>query len=268
MKEPKVIDIFPFYNELDMLEYRLSVLKDVVDLFVIIEAKQTFTGNPKPLFFQENCSRFSEHLSKVVSVPCELPYKAPTIDISANQQWQNEMYQRNLIAPILESLNLEPDDLFMILDVDEIPDPDILKKIKKGEIKVHFNILEQDFYNFNLNTKYTHKWKHPKIVRYDILIHGKISPHNLRQEQFVPCIPGGWHLSYFGDEQFIQNKLLNFSHQEYNEEKFTSISSIKSRVQNQTELWDRDFKIEKIPVCENSYLPPRWQKYLMNFALY
>ena len=37
---------------------------------------------------------------------------------------------------------------------------------------------------------------------------------------------GGWHLSYFGDSEFISNKLKNFAHQEYNSKEFTDISVI------------------------------------------
>ena len=39
-----VYDCFSFYNELDLLEIRLNVLKDVVDRFVLVEATQTHTG--------------------------------------------------------------------------------------------------------------------------------------------------------------------------------------------------------------------------------
>ena len=34
----KIIDCFTFYNELQLLEYRLSILYDVVDYFIIVEA--------------------------------------------------------------------------------------------------------------------------------------------------------------------------------------------------------------------------------------
>ena len=40
-----IVDSFIFYNELDMLEFRLTELNDVVDYFVIVEATHTFSGN-------------------------------------------------------------------------------------------------------------------------------------------------------------------------------------------------------------------------------
>ena len=47
----KVFDCFPFYNELDLLEIRLNILNDVVDYFVLTESTRTFTGKPKPLYY-------------------------------------------------------------------------------------------------------------------------------------------------------------------------------------------------------------------------
>ena len=46
-----IIDTILFYNELDMLEFRLMELDSVVDKFVIVEATKTFSGNKKPLYF-------------------------------------------------------------------------------------------------------------------------------------------------------------------------------------------------------------------------
>ena len=39
-----IYDCFSFFNELDLLEIRLNVLKDVVDRFVIVEAGRFWRG--------------------------------------------------------------------------------------------------------------------------------------------------------------------------------------------------------------------------------
>ena len=44
----KIVDCVMFYNELDMLEFRLEYLSDSVDFFVISEATRTHVGS---LFF-------------------------------------------------------------------------------------------------------------------------------------------------------------------------------------------------------------------------
>lgn len=48
---------------------------------------------------------------------------------------------------------------------------------------------------------------------------------------------GGWHFSYFGDINFIKNKLNNFSHQEYNNEKYTNNKYIMERIKNNEDLF-------------------------------
>ena len=56
----KIIDCFIFYNELDMLTYRLNILNDVVDYFVLVESNHTFVGKEKPLFYQDNKHLFEK----------------------------------------------------------------------------------------------------------------------------------------------------------------------------------------------------------------
>ena len=57
---PKIIDGFIFYNELELLNYRLNVLNDVVDYFIIVESTHTFVGKEKTLYYQENKELFNE----------------------------------------------------------------------------------------------------------------------------------------------------------------------------------------------------------------
>ena len=47
----KIIDCFTFYNELDLLNYRLNILNEVVDYFIIVEATHTHIGNEKKLLY-------------------------------------------------------------------------------------------------------------------------------------------------------------------------------------------------------------------------
>jgi beta-1,4-mannosyl-glycoprotein beta-1,4-N-acetylglucosaminyltransferase len=47
-----IADGFTFYNELDMLLYRLSVLDDIVDYFIILEATKTHAGKDKILYYE------------------------------------------------------------------------------------------------------------------------------------------------------------------------------------------------------------------------
>ena len=39
----KIVDVFPFFNELDLLEIRLRLLNKIVDKFVLIDSNRTFS---------------------------------------------------------------------------------------------------------------------------------------------------------------------------------------------------------------------------------
>ena len=57
-----IVDCFPFFNELDLLEIRLNILKDVVDKFVLVEASKTQTKLDKPFYFEDHKDRFADFL--------------------------------------------------------------------------------------------------------------------------------------------------------------------------------------------------------------
>ena len=64
----KIYDCFIFYNELDLLELRLTELSDYVDHFVLVEADQTHQSKPKPFIFEENRERYSKWLDKIIHI--------------------------------------------------------------------------------------------------------------------------------------------------------------------------------------------------------
>ena len=56
----KIIDCFTFYNELELLIYRLNILNNVVDHFIIVESTHTHAGHTKPLYFNDNLHLFDK----------------------------------------------------------------------------------------------------------------------------------------------------------------------------------------------------------------
>jgi hypothetical protein len=84
----------------------------------------------------------------------------------------------------------------------------------------------------------------------------------------VPIIPnGGWHLSYFGDIEFIKNKIINFAHQEFNNSKYVNDEFIKDHIKNNKSLFDENATIEYIPTSNNNNLPPEYDKYLKKYYI-
>lgn len=74
----RVFDCILFFNEFAMLSLRLLALRHSVDFHIIVEARSTFTGKPKPLYFAENKHLFQEFANKIIYVEiAEMPYPNP-----------------------------------------------------------------------------------------------------------------------------------------------------------------------------------------------
>jgi beta-1,4-mannosyl-glycoprotein beta-1,4-N-acetylglucosaminyltransferase len=279
----KIIDGFTFYNEINMLTYRLNVLNDVVDYFILVEANQTHVGKPKPLFYNKNKHLFEKFNKKIIHIIVDLPFENDKINIANNEQWLNEKLQRNNISQGIDILKnrgqLNDEDCIIISDVDEIPDPTTLLQIKNGTAKIDnnaINVFEQDFYYYNLNSRRNEYWAHSRFVSYKKYKELGITCDNIRLlnysnvEKIIIIKKGGWHLSYFGDAAFIKNKLENFAHQEFNSNTFTDVEKINKKINEGLDLFNRDDAnkingIQKISILNNAYLPPLYDTYLTEF---
>jgi beta-1,4-mannosyl-glycoprotein beta-1,4-N-acetylglucosaminyltransferase len=261
----QIIDCFTFYNELELLLYRLTLLNDTVDYFVIVESTHTHMGNEKPLFFNENKHLFTSFTKKIIHiVVSNFPHKN-TIDVVKREQWKNENFQRDAISRGTGCLELGPNDVIMITDLDEIVDPTTLISIKKGDIIVDMNSLEMDMYYYNLTTRFKSKWRLGKIMTFQQ--YTKLSNLcDIRYNSAFPIIKnGGWHLSYFGNSTFIQNKLYQFGHQEFNNIAYTDLTKIEERINKSADLFDRHIDIEKVNITDNTYLPIKYELYLTKY---
>ena len=115
-----IVDCFPFFNELDLLEIRLHKLAPVVDRFVLVEATETFTGKPKPLYVQENKERFAQ-----------FPIEHVVIDrhpADVVTPWQRENYPRHVLFDRLRAMALSSSDIVLLSDLDEIPRADCVSR--------------------------------------------------------------------------------------------------------------------------------------------
>ena len=132
-----VYDCFTFFNELDLLEIRLNVLKDVVDKFVLVEAGETHTGKIKPFLYKENSTRFAPFEDRIIYVNIE---RFPL----GYSPWERECYQRN---EILKGLGDAKDtDIVLISDLDEIPRPELVAEYAQKPGVWSFNMRSFGFY--------------------------------------------------------------------------------------------------------------------------
>ena len=115
-----VYDCFQFFNELDILLLRMHILNDVVDKFVISESTVTFSGDPKPLFYEENKDMFKEFEGKIIH---NVVYDTP-MDCDA---FTRDHHQKCAVGRGIAGC--KDDDIIIFSDVDEIPNVETLKKI-------------------------------------------------------------------------------------------------------------------------------------------
>ncbi|MCU1459943.1 MAG: putative N-acetylglucosaminyltransferase [Acidimicrobiales bacterium] len=196
-----IFDCFTFSTELDLLHLRLQLLSSVVDRFVIVEAPRTFSGVQKPLFFQENRERFKQFLDSIVHVVVDdLPMPVP-------DRWQCEYFQRNAISRGLDDCST--DDLVIVGDVDEFPDPAVLRKLAGVDFQTAVLELRASFYRANWEANIP--WPHTRVARAGSLG----SPQSLRDSQpLFRFADAGAHLSYLMSPVEIARKYQSFSHAE------------------------------------------------------
>lgn len=244
----KIIDNFLFFNELDLLEIRLSILEPYVDYFIINEATKTFSGNHKILYYEENKDRFSKFHNKIIHNIIDIPEELKIC-------WDIEIFQRNFsMSKLKEICNL--DDIIITSDLDEIPNPEILTNIDTFFDKNSLYHLQQNFYMYYINNYVTDKWFGSRICSYEYLKTTTIDEIRQATEDenklngFI-IENGGWHFTYLGGEDKIKQKIESFSHQEYNN------SSIKNNIKNcldkNVDIFGRTMNFKFIELSEDNF---------------
>ena len=229
----KVVDCFMFYNELKMLEFRLRLLYDVVDYFVLVESEHTHAGNTKQLHFKDNKDTYSKYLDKIVHVVVS--------DMPNNgNPWANENHQRRCIDRGIQRIQLSDNDIVLISDLDEIPNNQMLKAMRTHEraVKGVYSLV-QDLYYYNLECQVHEKWDYAKLLDYSSYKKCRRDCNRIRggMGKTRKLLGGGWHFSYFGDIEFIKNKIKNFGHQEFNNAKYLDSTKLEKQIKDCNDLF-------------------------------
>ncbi len=250
----KLIDCFMYFDEDLMLDLRLNILNENVDKFIIAEATRDHAGNEKKLNFNlKNFSKFENKIQYLVVDDVPINVKSKKKNWSANH-WRDQ-HQRNAMARGFE--NCDDEDLIMISDIDEIPDP---KKMSEFKIQNKYACFMQKNFQSKLNLlNVTDKyWMGTKICQKKFLR----SPQWLRDIKtkkrpfwkfYKPKTPqlildGGWHFSFLKKPKDIAKKIISYSHQEFNKDEFINEKKIEKRIENKQDLFNRNIKYEKIEI--------------------
>ena len=242
-----IFDCFTFFNEFDLLEIRLHEMDPWVDRFVLVESGETFSGNPKPLWFKENKDRFESFLSKIIHVV------APVVDPSVNA-WERQSGQRSYAMRALT--NCADDDLILISDVDEIIRGMNFVRIQGERDKMSVFLQRNYFYYMNLQRP--GGWPGSVMMPYSTLkskYGGSLWEARRLRRGGGQIKVGGWHFSNMGGADAIRLKLKSSCH--------FDTSSYRRMIEDEAFLLDlmdgdRTIKNRKLSVVPIDAAYPVW----------
>lgn len=263
-----IIDCFPFFNELDLLDIRLKLLDDIVDKVILVESTKTFTLTKKRLFYNENKNRYSKYKNKITHIILDdspallnkffvhklknifwLLKNKKSIFLNAHDI---DFYQKNQVSKGLR--NCDENDVLILSDLDEIPNPSIFKDLetlKKGR-----NALELDLYCYFLNgkvfdreSKQNIKILGPSITKFKYFRsfhderHGaRNSFKNNRELQFKKIQNAGWHFTYLGGLKSLNSKIKSTAHTELNTRSINTQSNLKNLIDSGVFVGNKKWK--------------------------
>lgn len=235
-----VYDCFTLRDELDLLEIRLKILDPYVDRFIISEANKTHTNLPKPYNFHLNKDRFSHWEHKITYLPIKLDdtnldfNQKDTTYTPTSPAWVFENQQRNALLHGLK--NIEPNDIIMVGDLDEIPNIANLPQDLKTP-----RTFAQKFFYYYFNNKSV--GPRDSIWAGTVVTTGEhfTTPQALRNNRNhnSPILEGGWHLSYMGGKEMIKQKIQTIAHTEFNRPEFYSDENIGKCLTEGKDIFDR-----------------------------
>ena len=270
----KIYDCFMYYDEDLIIDLRFNILNEYITEFIIVESKFTHSGEKRELLFDIN--KYSKFKKKINYIVLENePENLETINDKDTPDKKNSKYimnalkrenfQRNAITKGLKEVN--PDDLILISDVDEIPD---LSNLNLNNINDEIILFKQNFYYYKFNLKLENlPWLGTKACKYKILK----SPQwlrNIKDKKYpfwrldvlfsdkkysnIKFIEnGGWHFSNMKSPADIEKKMKTYlHHREYDinplgEEKIKQIIKSKKSIYNLR----ADMKSEKFDGTQN-----------------
>ena len=237
----RLFDVFLFLNELDLLELRLKTLYPIIDFFVITEVNETFSGKSKSLIFEKNRERFKQYNEKIIYNPITseelISLKKPEWKNFVSDLNKSLSYKHNgkPARYIKESLRREishrdsailgfydianKDDLILLSDLDEIPNPEAISvAIKKTITKPHY--FKMTWFLYWINNKVSEPWFGTVLFKFRNLKGNSLDNFRFASSNEIkvpgPIIKnGGWHFSYLGGIDSIIYKLKSHPFQGY-----------------------------------------------------
>ena len=237
-----------YFDDDLVLDLRLNILDKCVDYFVVVEGDTDHQGNKKKLNF--NIEKFSKFKHKIRYIVAKNFPKS-------NYTWDLEHFQRNTITKGL--FDARENDLVIISDVDEIPNPE---SISNFSIKNKYGIFEQKMYYYKLNiinadeVWYGSKICVKKFLKSPNWLRYKIKPkkypfYRIDKPKNAQILKnGGWHFSFLKSPKDISKKIQSYAHSEFNKNEYIDVKKIEEKINNLKDIFDRKINYEKVELNE------------------
>jgi beta-1,4-mannosyl-glycoprotein beta-1,4-N-acetylglucosaminyltransferase len=240
----RIFDVFPFNDELRMLRIKLHEMAEWVDRFVLVEARQTFTGAEKPLVFQQHRAEFSAFDDKIIHVVVD------AFPAHVRFPWAREFYQRDMGAAGLAGLCAE-DDLVIISDADEVISGEAVKGFSGDYARLAME-RARFFLNYrealapDAQKDAASLWRASYLSSFGL----SYARNALRADKKATRLTNaGWHFTSIADSAGIAAKLKQGGHQEYADIPEARLANRLRRVRQgkYEEGWERFELDERFP---------------------
>lgn len=252
-----VIDIVTYNGEADLLELRLNILDKYVDTFKVVEAKTTFSGKKKPLYFSMQERRFQKFWPKIDFHVIDEAYTAGELALAQHspntvgaEHWKREFLQKESLKKFL--IGCHDDDVIFVGDADEVWDGRAVHA--PGTYKLKLRV-----YAYYLNNRSSEAfWG---ILRTDYKTLKDACLNHLRTESPKTEEELGWHFTSMGGYKQVRRKLDDsYTKESYNTPEVQA--HLHERVQAGTDYLGRPFDFALMEEDWPSYLRQNRHKYL------
>ncbi len=226
----KVYDSFLFAGELDMLECRLYELQDSPVQHVIVEGTRTMLGAVKPRHYLEHEERFARWADRITYVSFEPGTDEPGKDVNwpvpehllaaSREAWAREHSCRQATRLGLDGI--EEGDILIHGDVDEIPSPQTISRLQQMAETGAWPALPFKiglrWATFAVDWVSPWTWPAPSVMCVGSYLCDNFTMLREHGWQVMSFDNPGWHLTWIGGPEAIQQKLDRFTHLEQREE--------------------------------------------------
>lgn len=251
-----IIDVISYNGEADLLEMRLTMLDPYVDQFIICEAKTTFSGREKPLYFDQQGDRFDKWQHKIKYYICseqddrlwDMAWKSTNTQGASH--WKREFVQKEEIKKALT--HLQDSDIVFVGDCDEIWSPEVIFNEISEPTKLRLRV-----YTYYLNNRSSEEFCGTLHARYKDIKSACLN--HLRTYAKRGDVFHGWHFTSMAAG--LKQKLLD----SYTEESYANETVMRNLEENINSIKDflgRPFTYWKDETEWPQYLKDNKDKYL------